>query len=377
MAEFYASKRHEFAQAVWDQIISTYRIARQMDQVKAVVFDLDHTLWRGQLAEDYRAGDKNWPITDGWPLGIWEAVHHLRARGILVSICSKNDEAVVRREWENVVQPAFVSLDDFVSPKINWRPKAENILEICKEFNIKPRSVVFVDDNPVERAAVQAAIPDIRVIGSNPYLTRRILLWSPETQVPVLTNESARREDMIRNQIVREEERKTLTRDEFLASLQCRIRFIPISGREPEFNRVTELVNKTNQFNTTGKRWSQKEILDFCATGGDLLAFTVTDRFSAYGLVGVLFLRSAVIVQFVMSCRVLGMDVELYAVSHAVTLLRARQGGGAVAATLVETADNAPCREVFARAGFTAAGDGRFELAAGATPVTPAHVKEM
>jgi FkbH-like protein len=377
MAEFYASKRHEFAQAVWDQIIATYRIARQVDQVKAVVFDLDHTLWRGQLAEDYRAGDKNWPITDGWPLGIWEAVHHLRARGILVSICSKNDEAVVRREWENVVQPAFVSLDDFVSPKINWRPKAENILEICKEFNIKPRSVVFVDDNPVERAAVQAAIPDIRVIGSNPYLTRRILLWSPETQVPVLTNESARREDMIRNQIVREEERKTLTRDEFLASLQCRVHFIPISGREPEFNRVVELVNKTNQFNTTGKRWSQKEILDFCATGGDLLAFTVTDRFSEYGLVGVLFLRSAVIVQFVMSCRVLGMDVELYAVSHAVTLLRARQGGGAVAATLVETADNAPCREVFARAGFTAAGDGRFELAAGATPVTPAHVKEM
>jgi FkbH-like protein len=377
MAEFYASKRHEFAQAVWDQIIATYRIVRQVDQVKAVIFDLDHTLWRGQLAEDYRAGDENWPITDGWPLGIWEAVHHLRARGILVSICSKNDEAVVRREWQNVVQPAFLSLDDFVAPKINWRTKAENILEICQEFNIKPRSVVFVDDNPVERAAVQAAIPEIRVIGSNPYLTRRILLWAPEMQVPFLTNESTRREEMIRNQIVREEERKTLTREEFLTSLECRIHFIPIRGSEPEFNRVVELVNKTNQFNTTGKRWPQPELLDFVAQGGDVLAFTVTDRFSEYGLVGVLFLRAGEIVQFVMSCRVLGMDVELCAVSHAVTLLRARQGGGPVTATMLETADNSPCREVFTRAGFTPAGDGRFELPPDAMPVTPSHVREI
>jgi FkbH-like protein len=371
MEDFYASKRHEFVQAVWDQILATYRTVRQVDQVKAVVFDLDHTLWRGQMAEDYRAGDENWPITDGWPLGIWEAVHHLRARGILVSICSKNDEETVRREWENVVQPAFLSLDDFVSPKINWRTKAENILDICRELSIKPRSVVFVDDNPVERAAVKAAIPDIRVIGANPYLTRRILLWSPETQVPFLTNESAGREGMIRNQIVREEERKTLSRDEFLASLQCRLHFIDIQAASPEFNRVVELVNKTNQFNTTGKRWSQQEILEFIGAGGKILAFNVIDRFSEYGLVGVIFSLPGEIVQFVMSCRVLGMDIELYALAQAVS--RCRVGG--VTATLVETKDNSPCRDVFSRGGFVAAGDGRFTL--DAMPVTPGHVKEI
>jgi FkbH-like protein len=372
MAEFYTSKRLEFSEAVYRQIIATYRTYRQMDQVKAVVFDLDHTLWRGQLAEHYRPGE-DWPKPDGWPIGIWEAVHHLRARGILVSICSKNDEAMVRRDWDNAVQPKFISLDDFVSVKINWKTKAENILEICGELNIKPKSLVFVDDNPVERAAVQAAIPEIRVIGSNPYLTRRILLWAPETQITSLTKESAQREEMVRGQIVREAERKTLSREEFLQSLNCAVSFIAIHGNDqPEFARVVELVNKTNQFNTTGKRWTAAEIQQFCM-GGDVLAFRVQDRFTDYGLVGVLFCAGGRIVQFVMSCRVLGMDVELFAVSHAATLLRAKKPG-LVVADLLETADNSPCRDVFARAGFTAQ-DGVFVLAADAMPATPAHIR--
>jgi FkbH-like protein len=378
MDDFYPSRRQEFARAVWGQIIAQFRTIRQTDQVKAVVFDLDHTLWRGQLAEDYRQGDETWPHADGWPLGVWEAVHHLRARGILVAICSKNDEAVVRRDWYNAVEPAFVSLDDFVCIKINWRTKAENIAEICQELSIKPKSVVFVDDNPVERAAVKAALPEIRVIGSNPYLTRRILLWSPETQVASLTDESARREEMIRSQLVREEERKTLSRDEFLASLNCRVAFIPVTGADqPEFSRTVELLNKTNQFNTTGKRWPQAELLEFIGQGGNLLAFRVADRFTEYGLVGVLLTRGNEITQFVMSCRVLGMDVELYAVAHAVTQIRARAGAVPIAATLIQTPDNSPCRDVYARAGFVEVGAETYLLTEYAIPVTPGHVREV
>jgi FkbH-like protein len=246
-------------------------------------------------------------------------------------------------------------------------------LEICAELNVKPKSVVFVDDNPVERAAVQAAIPDIRVIGANPYLTRRILLWAAETQIMHLTSESAAREEMIRGQIVREEERKTLSRAEFLQSLTCAVSFIAITNHgQPEFNRVVELVNKTNQFNTTGTRWTAQELIKFAATG-EILAFQVKDRFTEYGLVGVLFCAGGRIVQFVMSCRVLGMDVELFAVSHAVTLLRAKQPG-IVLADLVETPDNAPCRDVFTRAGFVAE-DGVFALPAETMPATPAHMR--
>jgi FkbH-like protein len=376
MDQFYLSKRLKFADAVYEQIVSTYRTCRQIDQVKAVVFDLDNTLWRGQIAEDYRSGEENWPHSDGWPLGIWEAIHHLRARGILVCICSKNDFETVQRDWANVVQPAFIKLEDFVSVKINWRPKAENILEICEELNIKPKSLLFVDDNPVERAAVKAALPDVRVIGANPYLTRRILLWSAETQVTSLTDESIKREDMVRSQIVREQERKSLSREEFFASLGCQIEFILISGSDQkEFTRVVELVNKTNQFNTTGRRWTAAEISSLIADGGDVTAFRVRDRFTEYGLVGVLFSKNQEVLQFVMSCRVLGMDVELAAVNYVVTLIRAKYGGGAVTASLVETKDNSPCRDVYMRAGFTAVpGESAFVLSPSALPVQPAHI---
>lgn len=378
MDTFYETKLDEFIDCVWRQLLGSYRTVRQLDQVKAVVFDLDNTLWRGQIAEDYRS-DRERLITDGWPLGIWEAIHHLRARGIMVAICSKNDHETVVRMWPDVVDPAFVSLDDFVSVKINWRTKAENILEICQELNIKPKSVVFVDDNPVERAAVKAALPAIRVMGGNPYMTRRILLWSAETQVAALTDESTRREVMIKRQIEREETRTAMTRDEFLASLGCKVTLIPITSvHQPQFGRVLELTNKTNQFNTTGRRWAHAEVERFLAEGGRLLAFSVADRFTDYGLVGVLFLEGTTIVQYVMSCRVLGMEIEEFVVSSVVEDMRARSGNLAVTAFLVETPDNTPCRDVFARSGFEMVGaDGasrEFRLEAVAVVRRPAHI---
>jgi FkbH-like protein len=379
IGDFYESKENEFIQAVYDQMIATYRTVHQIDQVKAVIFDLDHTLWRGQLAEHYRPGENSWPPADGWPMGIWEAIQHLRARGILVAICSKNDREAVESLWANAVRPEFVSLKDFSSTKINWQPKAENIRAICEEFNIKAKSVVFVDDNPVERAAVKAALPEIRVIGSNPYLTRRILLWAPETQVTALTDESIRREDMVRRQIVREETRATMTRDQFLATLGCTVRFTRIKDtNHSEFGRVLELINKTNQFNTTAKRWSYAEINQFLLTDGSLLAFNVTDKFADYGLVGVLLIDGSSIVQFVMSCRVLGMEVENAAVAHVVSLIRQRDSG-VITAALKETRDNTPCRDVYANSGFRASDSSSecrlFLFAPEATIKMPAHIK--
>jgi FkbH-like protein len=378
IAEFYESKRDTFIEAVYDQMVATYRTVHQIDQVKAVIFDLDHTLWRGQLAEHYRPDGSSWPPADGWPMGIWEAIQHLRARGILVAICSKNDENTVREWWANAVRPEFVSLSDFASIKISWRAKAENVRAICEEFNIKPKSVVFIDDNPVERAAVKAAFPDIRVIGSNPYLTRRILLWAPETQVAALTDESMRREEMVRGQIVREETRTTMTREQFLGTLKCSVRFTQITSTgHPEFGRALELINKTNQFNTTGIRWTHRQINEFLGSGGQVLSFNVTDRFADYGLVGVLLSRGASIVQFVMSCRVLGLEVEIAALAFVISSMQCEDGGN-ISASLKETPDNMPCREVYKRAGFTqvkSSAEGlEFSLQARQNISVPGHV---
>lgn len=353
MNTFYKTNLNEFYQALFEQAVATYRTIRQIDQVKAVIFDLDHTLWRGQIAEDYRSDSGSFPPNSEWQMGIWDAIQQLRARGILVAICSKNDLDTVKANWSNVVQPPFIKIEDFSSVKINWLPKEENIREICAEFNIKPKSVVFVDDNPIEREAVRAALPDVRVIGSNPYLTRRILLWSPETQVAHLTTESVQREASIRGQIVREDTRVALSRAEFLHTLNCEVTFLPIQHvGQAEFTRTLELTNKTNQFNTTGRRWTAAELQGFLHDGGEVLSFRVKDRFAEYGLVGVIYSKNDLVVQMVMSCRVLGMEVEQCAIAYVATRMAARNGDSLVLAQLVETQDNGPCREVFQRQGF-------------------------
>lgn len=379
----YPIKKAAFLDAIFRQMVTAYRTARQVDQVKAVVFDLDNTLWRGQIAEHYRPESQPWPRTDGWPLGIWEAIHYLRARGILVAICSKNDYDYVKARWDDVIEPKLISLDDFASVKINWTPKAQNISEICKEFNIKPKSVVFVDDNPVERAAVAAALPDVRVIGGNPYLTRRILLWSAETQIARMTEESGKRESMIRGQIEREETRSTLDISAFLASLNCEVSFINITNTDqPEFGRALELTNKTNQFNTNGQRWSFENITDFLKNDGKILAFKVKDKFTEYGLVGILYLKNTEITQYVMSCRVLGMEVEEFVVAEAVRLLRSSHHDSIdITATIKETADNTTCREAYLRSGFrelpSQGGIRNFILDSDKAPVQPAHIRKM
>ncbi len=379
MSRFYETRPNDLYRAVFDQVLSSFRTLRQVDQVKAVIFDLDHTLWRGQIAEDYRADTEHKPPFAEWAIGLWDAVHQLRARGILVAICSKNELEVVRENWDNVVNPGFIKLEDFASVKINWQPKAENIREILAEFNIKAKSAVFVDDNPIEREAVRAALPDIRCIGANPYLTRRILLWSAETQIAHLTSESIGREQAIRGQIVREETRVSLGRAEFLASLNSRVSFTPVLSGQPEFIRVLELTNKTNQFNTSGRRWTAAELQEFIAEGGEVFGFRVSDRFAEYGLVGALYLSGCSIVQMVMSCRVLGMDIEVCAVAHAVERIRAHGDQADIFAEIRPTRDNLPCREVFSRAGFTELRrDGdvhEYELSFGQSIESPGHIE--
>ena len=374
--DYYESRLGDFLEAVHRNAEALYRTARQIDQVKIVIFDLDDTLWRGQIAEHYLPGS-TWPHTDGWPLGHWDAVHQLRARGILTSICSKNDAETVEKYWSHAVRPEIIKLEHFTAPKINWRPKAENIAEILAEVGLTAKSAVFVDDNPVERAAVKEAFPEIRVIGSNPFLVKRILTWSPETQIPVLTDETIRREAMVRQQIGREQERVTQSRESFLSSLGSELRFIEVvTPEQPEFSRCFELLNRTNQFNTTGRRWSMEEIGLHMAEGKRIFCFSVKDRFSDYGIVGVILTASDDILQFVMSCRVLGMDVELAAIRALVRAMREPPSGTGIAARIVETESNRPCRDLFERCGFTPHEDeaGLFHLGESMEPAPVRHI---
>ena len=355
--------------AGWHELIAMYRSIRQTDMVKLVVIDLDDTLWRGVVAE---LDPDALPTAEGWPTGFWEALAFLKRRGILLAIISKNEESRVRAVWDRILGRQ-VRLDDFAIHRINWRPKAENMAEILAHVNLLPRNVVYIDDNPAERAAIKAVFPDIRVLGGTPLTWRRILLWSPETQVPAITAESAARTEMVRAQVTREEHRQTLPREAFLASLDVRMQLFEVSDvGHPRFGRVLELINKTNQFNTTGRRWTREECGAAFAAGTTCYAFEVADLYTEYGLVGVLLVDAEGIRQFVMSCRILGLEAEIAAVARIVDMVRTR-GGATVFAAMVETDRNLPCRDLYARCGFTAA-DGGWQRAVDPPLPVPAHI---
>jgi FkbH-like protein len=348
--ELYSVRKRAFAGAVWSELTAMLRTLRQVDPVKLVAVDLDDTLWRGVAAE----GGEEKSEVEGWPLGIIEALQFLKRRGVLLAIVSKNDEARIRQLWDEIML-GRLSLDDFAIRRINWRPKAENLEEIIREVNVLPRSVVFIDDNPVERAAVKAALPEVRVLETNPYRIRRVLLWAAETQVAAISEESTRRTEMVRAQVEREVDRRRMSREEFLASLKVTVDLFEIdSATHKKFPRALELINKTNQFNTTGRRWTREDCVAAFAQGARFHAFEVEDRFTRYGLVGVAVVAAGRIDQFVMSCRVLGLDVE----KAVLAALSARlANGGDLSARLDETEANRPCRDLYARCGFRQDGD--------------------
>ncbi len=371
MAETYPVRTGLYINLAWAELVAMYRTIRQIDMVKIVIIDLDDTLWRGVVAE---LTEITGAAVEGWPLGFAEALGYLKRRGVLLAIVSKNEESRITELWNRLHGNQRLSLDDFVVRKINWRPKADNIEEILQEVNLLPRSAVFIDDNPAERGAVKAAFPDMRVLGPNPYVWRRILLWSAETQVAGITSESAARTQMVQAQVARETQRKRLSRDEFLATLGVEVHLRAIVATEDAgFPRALELINKSNQFNTTGRRWTMQE----CAAGFDaglsLFVFEVTDNFTAYGIVGVVVTDGGTLRQFVMSCRVVGLDVETAVIAE---ILRGMAAAGhqQVVADFVKTDANLLCRDLYARSGFDERDD-KWYRAGIAPSAIPAHVK--
>jgi FkbH-like protein len=368
-APMMARSQHVFTQAFAKEVLAAYKTIRQADMVKAVVVDLDDTLWNGVSGDREDVGPE---MIGGWPAGLIEALVVLKRRGILLAIISKNDEERVRRIWDRIMM-GRLKLSDFASIKINWRQKSDNMREILSEFNLLPRSVVFIDDNPVERSSMKAAFPEVRTLGRFPYYLRRILLLSPETQVAAISDESARRTEMIQAQIKRDEIQKAVGREEFLQTLALSCGMITIgSTTDPRFPRAFELVNKTNQFNTTGRRWRVEDCEAAFANGAIFHAFEVQDKFVGYGLVGVVIRKGAVIEQFVMSCRVVGLDVEIAVVCSLMRQLR-ESGAGAITALFKKTDANLLCRDVFQRCGFEER-DGAWVWNGDRLPGIPPHV---
>jgi FkbH-like protein len=344
----------------WSYVFDAYRIVKGTNAVKLVIVDLDDTLWRGVAGE---ASDLNtWERKEGWPIGFVEALLYFKSRGGMLAICSKNDHDIAARQMEEI-WGGQLSLDDFASVRINRRSKVENIREILNEVNILPNSVVFVDDNPREIAEVSMSYPEIRYVSGNHFEWRRILLSSPETQVPVITGESANRTALIKAKIDRDVAAEALPREAWLESLSIELSAFRLADCQArDFARCFELLNKTNQFNTTGKRWSPGEMQEFFDAGGEIVYISLKDKTVDNGIVGVALVRPGRIEQVVLSCRVFGLGAETGLGHFAVKAALASTDTGnidVVSAKIQETGKNFACLDYFRSLEF-AEQDGMF-----------------
>lgn len=343
------------AAVLFNTLADNVKIIRQVDSVKLIIVDLDDTLWRGVAAEDSMP---NYIRTEGWPAGFIEALLFFKRRGGLLAISSKNEhDATIKRFKE--IWGDRITVDDFVAVKINWSPKSESISEILSETNILAKNALFIDDNPREIDEVKSQIPDIRCLSGTPYDWRRIILQSPETQVPFISNESRQRTEMVKARINREVQAKTVDRDEWLRSLNIQETVTVIqSTSDRQFPRTMELINKTNQFNTTGKRWELGEFESLFQKGGMCLLAALKDKTIDNGIIGIAIVRPGAIEQVVLSCRVFGLGAETVLGSIATTI--ALKGNNNVEGQIYDTGRNFACHTYFTDLGFEKVAEGKF-----------------
>jgi FkbH-like protein len=333
---------------------------------KLVIVDLDDTLWGGIV------GDVGWEqLRLGGHDGIGEAfvdfqkaLRSLKRRGVLLAIVSKNDEAValeaIRSHGEMVLKEK-----DFVGWRINWQDKAKNVADLVASLNLGLQSTVFIDDNPFERARVREALPEVLVPD---WPEDKLGYVSALSSLRCFDSPSRSREDSSRTEMYASERKRDALRtqvgslDEWLRSLEIKVRVQPLGPAN--LVRTTQLLNKTNQLNLSTRRLTETELTEWVAQPGHrLCTLTVSDKLGDAGLTGILSLRTegstAHIVDFVLSCRVMGRRVEETMVHLAVDAARGRSCDRVVA-ELIPTAKNKPCLEFWERSGFRREAANRF-----------------
>ena len=333
-----------------------------LNQKKCVIVDLDNTLWPGVLAETGTPFAWEPSISGvfsyvGLYFGLHEALKCLKKRGIVLACVSKNDEAVVRALWkypDSYPRERLLTLEDFVTHRINWNDKVDNIRSIADELGFAPETFLFVDDNPVERERVRQLLPEVEVWGEDLLALRRALLDDPRLQVARVTNESSRRTELMKAKLGRARlQAEAADEESYLASLQIKIRIERVAT-EANFDRINELFRRTTQFNATGRVFTALQLRELAAASdARIFALHVSDRFADHGLVGAAVIENGAITGLVMSCRVLGLGIEHRFVQH----LLESAGSNHLTATIVPTGRNLPVRNIYRDNGFVIEGD--------------------
>jgi len=297
---------------------------------KCLVLDLDNTLWGGVIGDDGLHG-----ITIGKETALGEAyvdfqryVKELKQRGIILAVCSKNNEDTAKKGLGH--QDNLLSCDDMTAIKANWNPKYQNIREITEEINIHPDSLVFFDDNPVERDAVASQVQEVIVpdIGNDIVQYIDYLDKNGYFETAHLTGDDRQRTAYYQNEKHRSVAKAGFDNyQDFLYSLEMEAE---IKCFKPVYlERITQLINKTNQFNLTTKRYTLAEIESVAKNDQHLTLYgRLTDKFGDNGLIaitiGTIKNQQCHIDLWLMSCRVLKRDMELAMLDILVAKCRGR-----------------------------------------------------
>ncbi len=330
---------------------------------KLLVLDLDDTVWGGIVGD---AGWENLRLGGHDSVGeafvdFQRAAKNLKRRGVVLAIASKNDESVALEAMRS--HPEMVLReDDFVAWRINWQDKARNIAEIATELNLGLQSVVFIDDNPVERARVRETLPEVLV---PEWPEDKLLYASTLRALRCFDAPSVSKEDLERTEMYTAERKRETLRvevgsiEDWLKGLNIVVNVSPITANN--LARTTQLLNKTNQLNLSTRRATEAELSAWAAAPDhELWTVSVSDRFGDAGLTGIISVEYAgevaKVADFVLSCRVMGRKIEETLLHLAVSGAR-RRGAKQVRAHYLQTKKNKPCLEFFQRSGFEASGD--------------------
>lgn len=316
------------AQIAFGKVISRTISAIYNIPAKCLVLDLDNTLWGGVIGEDGIAGIS---LSDEYPGNVYKDFQRtllgLRDQGTLLSVASKNniDDALEVFEKHS---DCLIKVSDFSAIQIHWKDKASSIKKIAEELNIGLDSLVFFDDNPVERDWVRKQLPEVKVVEvpKNPMNYSKSLIESTFFDSLTITNEDRFRADIY----YQEKQRKSnlensVSVDDFLKDLKMSIQIGILD--DITLSRVIQLINKTNQFNLTTKRYSLEDVNKIVLNGGKVFWVRASDRFGDNGIIGVSILlntepKAWFIDSLLLSCRIIGRKIESAFLSEIVKILK-------------------------------------------------------
>jgi FkbH-like protein len=348
------------AAPTYGELVARMIAARAGRSAKCLVLDLDNTLWGGVIGDDGLDGiviGQGSPLGEGF-LAVQEYAKELARRGIILAVSSKNDEANALEPFEK--HPDMVlRRTDIASFRANWNDKAANIGAIASDLNIGLDALVFLDDNPFEREFVRGQLPMVAVpeVPEDPALVPGLLADAGYFESLAITEEDRERTAQYQENQAREQLRASSSDLEgYLRGLDMRMvwkRFDSVGQQ-----RIVQLINKTNQFNLTTRRYTDEEVAAVMADPAAFgLQIRLVDRFGDNGIISIIIGRLgddgvAEIDTWLMSCRVLGRQVEQTTLNLVAATAKA-MGAQALRGVYLPTKKNGMVRDHYERLGFS------------------------